>query len=284
MFDYFAIRIETEPAEETINDLISAFLADIGFETFEPDEKGVTAYIRKDLYVPEEVRDILDNFPIKIKYKLTETEIKGEDWNKEWEQNYFKPIVIDDQVVIHSSFHKDYPKTRYEIVIDPKMAFGTGHHFTTSNMIRLILNENLEGKSVIDMGTGTGILSILSKEKGASDVSAIELDSFALENARENGGINKTDIKWIEGDASRLEGLQPVDYFFANINLNVILNDFESYVRKLKPEGKLLLSGFYETDLPKILAKAKEFGLKTIRQLIENNWVAIELQVLRSGL
>lgn len=277
MFDYFAIRIETQPTGETINDLISAFLADIGFETFEPDEKGVTAYIRKDRYIPLGVKGILDNFPIEINYTIRETEIKGEDWNREWEQNYFKPVVIDNLCVIHSTFHKDYPSVEFDIVIDPKMAFGTGNHSTTSNMIRLLLDENLEGKRLIDMGTGTGILSILSKKKGASDIHAIELDPFALENAKENGTINNVEINWIEGDASKLQNLESVDYFLANINLNVILNDFNSYVSKLKAGGKLFLSGFYETDLPAIMEKAKDYGLEKSGLIIDNNWVAVSL-------
>lgn len=277
MYDYIAVRIETDPSTQDINDLISAFLADFGFETFEPDEKGVTAYVRKDLYNSNEIRNMLDNFPIEMKYDMSAIEIKGEDWNKEWEQNYFKPILIDNKCVIHSSFHRGYPHAQYDIVIDPKMAFGTGHHFTTSNMIRLLLSEDLKDKTVIDMGTGTGILSILCVKKGASKVTAIELDPYALENARDNGEINHTLIKWIEGDATKLKGMDPADYFLANINLNVILNDIEIYISKLKPKGQLLLSGFYETNLQQILEKAAKFGLSPLKCLINNNWVAMSL-------
>lgn len=279
MYDYIALRIDCSPCSETITDLVADSLAEIDFETFEPDDKGLTAYIRKDLYKREKVEEALIDFPIPARFHFNETLIEGEDWNKEWEQNYFQPICIDERVVIRSSFHKDAPKAPIEILIDPKMAFGTGHHATTAGMVRLLLSLDLKGKRVIDMGTGTGILSLLSKKLGAEEVSAIEIDPFALENARENGMLNKENVKWVCGDASKLEDESPADVFLANINLNVILADIDKYMSRLRPGGYLLLSGFYEKDLEEIRKAVSHYGLKEIKKNIDNGWTAVMLQL-----
>ncbi|MCH5237098.1 MAG: 50S ribosomal protein L11 methyltransferase [Muribaculaceae bacterium] len=274
MHDYISLRIDTNPTNETITDLLAAFLADLEFESFEPDSKGITAYVRKNLFNDEAVRNIIAEFPIKTEFKISSREIKGEDWNKEWEQNYYEPIVIDNSCVIRATFHKDFPNCPIEIIIDPKMAFGTGHHFTTANMIRLLLNEDLTGKSVIDMGTGTGILAILCKKLGSSSVAGIEIDPYALENAIENGQLNgEKEIKWICGDAHSLEQLDISDYFLANINRNVILSDLTKYAGKLKKGGKLFLSGFYKSDLDIIENEAVKNSLHKVKELVDNEWV-----------
>ena len=203
--------------------------------------------------------------------------MEGEDWNAEWEKHYFRPIVIDDACVVHSSFHKDVPSARLDIVIDPKMAFGTGHHDTTSQMMRYILQEDIAGKSVIDMGTGTGILAILASMRGASAVAAVEIDRPAYENALENAVINKTEINIIHGDASALEGLEPADYLLANINRNIILEDMDRYTAALRPGGTMLLSGFYREDIPVVGKRAAESGLTICDSKESNRWVAVRL-------
>lgn len=275
MYDYIALRIEAQPCDETITDLLAAFLADVEFETFEPDEKGLTAYVRKDKYDKKAVEEIIKDFPMNTFLSMTETEIEGEDWNKEWEQNYFQPINIDDKLVIRSSFHEAYPNVPMEIIIDPKMAFGTGHHATTAGMSRMLLEEPLSGKSVIDMGTGTGILAILAKKLGAGDTVGIDIDEFAIENARENGSLNKEDIEWRVGDDKVLTDLAPSDIFLANINLNVITDNLEKYVSRLKPGGKIFLSGFLLTDRSGIMDKANENGLRLLKESEENNWLTM---------
>lgn len=274
MYDYIALRVSAVPCNETITDLIADCLAETGFESFEPDEKGVTAYIRKDLYDRDRAEKSLEDFPIELNFNFEESVIEGEDWNKEWEQNYFRPILIADKVVVRSSFHQSAPEAQLEILIDPKMAFGTGHHATTAGMIKLLLEEDMHGKRVIDMGSGTGILAILCKKRGAGEVTAIEIDPYALENAVENGQLNQVEVNWICGDASSLVRLEEADYFLANINLNVILADLEKYVSKIKPGGKLLLSGFYEKDLDSIKKSLDDYGLKSKKTIIENEWVA----------
>lgn len=151
MNDYLSVRVDLSPCSTDATDLAAAFLADAGFESFEPDESGLTAYIRASEDGEKLAKEALQDFPFEAEIAISSEFIKGEDWNSEWEKNYFKPILIDDLCVVHSTFHKDVPSAKYDIVIDPKMAFGTGHHDTTSQMMRHILSLPLEGKSVIDM-------------------------------------------------------------------------------------------------------------------------------------
>lgn len=162
MNDYIELRLDATPCDETRTDILAALLAQAGFESFVPDETGLTAYIKAELFDHREIDSLLADFPMETAFTVSRKLVEGQDWNKEWEKNYFQPIVIDDQCVIHSSFHKDIPECRYDIVIDPKMAFGTGHHATTSLVIRQLLAMNLQGLNVVDMGTGTGILAILA--------------------------------------------------------------------------------------------------------------------------
>ena len=278
MNDYYSVRVDFTPCTADITDLAAAFMADAGFESFEPDATGLTAYIRAEGTDPDlSARQALDGFPIPTTFGIKSTLVEGEDWNAEWEKHYFKPIVIDDACVVHSSFHKDVPSARHDIVIDPKMAFGTGHHDTTSNMMRYILQEDMAGKSVIDMGTGTGILAILAAMRGASPVAGIEIDRPAYENAVENAVINKTDINIIHGDASALESIEPADYLFANINRNIILEDVDRYAAKLKPGGTMLLSGFYKEDIPMVAKRAAKAGLSLCDSKESNRWVAVRL-------
>ncbi|MCH5226096.1 MAG: 50S ribosomal protein L11 methyltransferase [Muribaculaceae bacterium] len=278
MYDYIATRIEFKPCNETITDLMAAFLADIGFESFIPDEKGLTSYIRKDKYSVKKVEEIVESFPIDCEISLSSETIEGQDWNKEWEQNYFQPILINDQLLIRSSFHPANPQAEMEIIIDPKMAFGTGHHATTAGMSKMLLKRNLKGKVVIDMGTGTGILSILAKKLGAEKVIGIDIDRFAIENAVENGRLNNMEGDWIVGDEKVLNPLSEADIFLANINLNVITENLSRYVAKLKKGGEILLSGFLTTDREAIIKSAEKEGLRLIDETAENNWQTMAFQ------
>ena len=181
--------------------------------------------------------------------------------------------------MVHSSFHKDIPTARYDILVDPKMAFGTGHHSTTSLMMRYILENPMEGKSVIDMGTGTGILAILAKMRGADLVTGIEIDEAAWENSVDNCRLNNVKADMIHGDASVLAHLKPADYLFANINRNIILNDMHLYVKALREGGQMFLSGFYEQDIPMISEEAEALGLEQIEARTDNNWAALRMRL-----
>lgn len=278
MNDYIAVRLNLSPCSQDMTDLAAAFLADAGFESFEPYETGVKAYIRASEDGEKLAREALSDFPFETEISITSEFIKGEDWNAEWEKNYFKPILIDDICVVHSTFHKDIPNAQYDIVIDPKMAFGTGHHDTTSQMMRHILSLHLEGKDVIDIGTGTGILAFLAKMRGASQVTGIEIDRPAFENAVENASLNDCDVDFIHGDASALDKLEKADVVFANINRNIILEDMDRYSKALKKEGTMLLSGFYESDVPLILEEAARHNLSETGRLVsQSGWTALKL-------
>lgn len=277
MQDYIALRVNAEPCSETITDLLAAFLGDIGYESFTPDERGVTAFIQSQLYDAKAVEEIIEEFPLESKFNISTELVKGEDWNEEWEKNYFKPIVIGNEVVVHSSFHKDIPEALYDIVIDPKMAFGTGHHATTSQMMRFILDADLKGKSVIDMGTGTGILAILCAMKGAKEVYGVEIDPFAFENAVENVALNNVAASMACGDADALKDLPDCDVFLANINRNVITGDIQKYAAKLKTGGIMFLSGFYEHDVPVVEKAAEPYSLIIDKTTVDTDWAAVRL-------
>jgi ribosomal protein L11 methyltransferase len=284
MNDYKELRLEfhrtnSEMELETATDVMAALLADIGFESFSADENGLTAFIKCELFNTDELNDTIAQFPFEG-FEITQSAktIEGQDWNSEWEKHYFQPIVVDNKCVIHSSFHKDFPQCDYDIVIDPKMAFGTGHHATTSLIIARLLDIDLTGKAVIDMGTGTGILAILAAMRGATPVTAIEIDPAAEVNARENvitNGHPEIDVRL--GDAALLNGLTS-DIFIANINRNIITNDIAAYAATLRSGGTMLLSGFYEADIPVIMEVAAPLGLTEKRHTVKgDNWTCLEL-------
>ncbi|MBS7346800.1 MAG: 50S ribosomal protein L11 methyltransferase [Muribaculaceae bacterium] len=279
MNDYYRVRIDVAECTEDITDLAAAYLADAGFESFEPDSTGLTAYIKREAGDGVKIaEESLSDFPMESDFKITGEVIEGEDWNEEWEKNYFKPILIEGRCVIHSTFHREVPEAEYDIVIDPKMAFGTGHHDTTSQMVKHILDLPLQGKSVIDMGTGTGILGILAAMRGAERVIGIEIDEAAYENAKENVTLNGVKMELIHGDATALSGLEPADYLFANINRNIILGDIDRYAGKLKSGGEMLLSGFYDTDIAMIAEAASRYNLREETRLVSDaRWVALRL-------
>ncbi len=279
MNDYIEVRLDITPCDETSTDLLAALLCDKDYESFVPDAEGLTAYIKKELFDDKVFKSVIADFPFEATIEVKWSTVEGRDWNSEWEKNYFKPIVIDNQCVIHSSFHTDIPSMPYDIVIDPKMAFGTGHHQTTSLIIRRLIDMPLENRSVIDMGTGTGILAILAAMRGANPVNAVEIDEFAHINAIENVRLNgHAEINVILGDAGALADLQPADLFIANINRNIILADIRHYASKLVAGGDMLLSGFYEEDVETILAEASKHGLKYAGTYVMDRWTCLHLK------
>lgn len=267
MNDYYEVRFDLNPCTEDATDLLAAMLGDIGYESFVPDADGLSAYVQAGIYDAKAVDEIVLEFPFDLLITSRATLVPGRDWNEEWEKHYFQPIVVHRHgkpgVVIHSSFHTDYPAAPFDIVIDPKMAFGTGHHATTSQIISLLLDLPLQGKSVIDMGTGTGILAILAAMRGASPVTAIEIDACAYDNAVENASVNgHPEVRMVHGDASALAQIEPADIFIANINRNIITADIPAYASALKPGGLMVLSGFYDRDIPVVCAAAEPQGLR----------------------
>lgn len=278
MNDYFALRLDVEPCSADATDLLAYLLGEAGYESFVPDDKGLTAYVPAALYSDEAVRTALEEFCFDATVTASAELVEGRDWNAEWERNYFRPIVVGERCVVHSSFHTDVPKAEYDIVIDPKMAFGTGHHATTSLILTRLLDMDLQGRSLIDVGTGTGILAILAAMRGAVPVAGIEIDRFAWENACDNVRLNgHPEIAVLCGDASLLQSLAPADVVVANINRNVILGDIRAYAAAMRPGATLLLSGFYEADCAMVEEAAVAAGLTATSRTVRDNWACVEL-------
>lgn len=275
---YLEFAFRTTPCTETTNDVLSAVLGEVGFESFIEAPDGITAYIQKDLFNEAALQEAISDFPLpdtQIGYTFQDAEDK--DWNEEWEKNFFQPIVIGDRCVIHSSFHHDAPKAEYDIVINPQMAFGTGHHETTSLIIGELLDSELQGKSLLDMGCGTSILAILARMRGAAPCTAIDIDEWCVRNSLENIELNGVDsITVSQGDASSLEGKGPFDVVIANINRNILLNDMKQYVRCMHPGSELYMSGFYVDDIPVIQAEAERNGLHLVHHQEKNRWAAVK--------
>lgn len=278
MNDYYALRLDVEPCSADATDLLAYLLGEAGYESFVPDDKGLTAYVPAALYSDEAVRAALEEFCFDATVTASAELVEGRDWNAEWERNYFRPIVVGERCVVHSSFHTDVPKAEYDIVIDPKMAFGTGHHATTSLILTRLLDMDLQGRSFIDVGTGTGILAILAAMRGAVPVAGIEIDRFAWENACDNVRLNgHPEIAVLCGNASLLQALAPADVVVANINRNVILGDIRAYAAAMRPGATLLLSGFYEADCAMVEEAAAAAGLTAAGRTVRDNWACVEL-------
>ena len=259
-------------------EILMAELAEVGFDSFEDTPTGIKAYIPKDSWNEQILQDIylLSNSEFTISYQITE--IEQVNWNEEWEKN-FSPIVVEDLCTVRANFHP-VPNTRYDIVITPKMSFGTGHHETTYMMLQQLLPLSLEGAKVLDMGCGTGILAIMAALRGAHDITAIDIDPWCVENATENVQQNNCSFITIkEGDVSLIAGEQ-YNLILANINRNILLSDIPAYTQALLPQGLLLVSGFYEEDLPAIKEKCQKVGLTYLSHIERNRWISAKFQRL----
>jgi ribosomal protein L11 methyltransferase len=265
---YLKLSINTTDMPDYQVDALVYELGEIGFESFETTADTLLAYIQQTLFDAESL-----NQCVSLPYQIEE--MPDKNWNEEWEKHFFQPIVIGNECVIHSTFHTDVPSAKYDIIIDPKMSFGTGHHATTSNMIAWILDDDMADKTVLDMGCGTGVLGILAKKKGAKSVLAIDIDPWCFDNAKESAELNQTDIEVQLGDASLLAG-KNFEVILANINRNILLNDMHAYVACLPSGGVLYMSGFYTEDIPVIAACATELGLTQVGVKEQNNWVAVK--------
>ena len=270
---YIGCYFKVKPLQPAVEILI-AELGLAGFESFVETEEGVTAYIKKQDWDPSILDDIqiLTSNEFSISYTIEE--IEQVNWNQEWEKN-FNPIIVDELCTIRAPFHEK-PNTTFDIVIEPKMSFGTGHHETTHMMIQHILNNDFKDKSVLDMGCGTGVLAILSELKGAKPIDAIDVDNWCYLNSLENVERNCCNhISVYEGDAGLL-GNKKYDIIIANINRNILLNDIKTYASCLNKNGMLFLSGFYKEDISVIEDACNRNMLKLDEKLERNNWVSLK--------
>jgi ribosomal protein L11 methyltransferase len=270
---YIAYEFSLSPRDPATEILI-AELGDVGFESFVEHDNGVTAYIQKIEWNP----NILDNLYVlgsnEFKISFSYFEVIQTNWNKEWEKN-FNPIQVDNLVSIRAPFHKN-PSLKFDIVIEPKMSFGTGHHETTHMMIQHLLALDLENKKVLDMGCGTGILAIFAEKKGAQPIDAIDIDNWCYQNSLENiqrNGCNHITV--LEGDSSLLKQ-KKYDIIIANINRNILISDMKTYTECLNKNGILLLSGCYKEDVIIIENEVTKHGLSFENLLQKNNWVALK--------
>ncbi|WP_338359914.1 50S ribosomal protein L11 methyltransferase [Yeosuana marina] len=274
---YIGYNFKVEPLQPATEILI-AELGYAGFESFVETEDGVTAYIQKEEWNKQILEDIQILKSDEFQISFTFEEIEQTNWNEEWEKN-FNPIVVDDVCAVRAPFHDKFD-TKYDIIIEPKMSFGTGHHETTHMMIQHILKNDFEDKSVLDMGCGTAVLAILAEMKGAKPIDAIDIDNSCYVNSLENVVRNNCKhISVYEGEASLLKGKQ-YDSIIANINRNILLNDISTYSKSINPKGSLFLSGFYEEDIPLIEKECNTNGLFLKETLKKNNWVALKFELV----
>lgn len=274
--EYAEIKLEINP-KDPFSEIIMAELGDAGYDSFVEIDSGLLAYIPKNQYDEEKLKAVLRSVEgCQATYELAT--IPDQDWNAAWEKEH-QPVMVDNFCWIYAPFHQPNPNAEYNILIEPKMSFGTAHHPTTYMMLQLLNSEPLAGKRVLDMGSGTGVLSIFAEKRGAAYVEAIDNDEWAYRNALENlENNNCRNIKALLGDAALLTPDKRFDVVVANINRNILLRDMPSYISVLAPGGTLLLSGFYEHDIPAIRAKAEASGLAFDHYESRQDWVAVKFR------
>ncbi|MCT3762032.1 50S ribosomal protein L11 methyltransferase [Elizabethkingia anophelis] len=273
MTQYLEFDFKIEPVEPW-NEILMAELIEQGFDSFTENPDGILAYIQAELLNEEELKNqwLLNHDEVKISY--TYKEMPNINWNEEWEKN-FQPINVEDKVLIRAEFHESQGLEE-EIIIQPKMSFGTGHHATTYLMIQQMMDMDFQRKKVLDMGCGTSVLAIYAKKKGASDVLGIDIDEWAVENSRENAERNNTPMRVELGTADNL-GQEKFDIILANINRNILISDIPRYVEVLEPGGSLLLSGLCFFDVDDILQVCNEQNLQLQKKLQREEWVSLLL-------
>lgn len=277
---YIEVTFQIAPWSEIAKDVLTALAGEIGFESFveTEGEQLLKAYIQEKLYEEESIQQMITEFPLpdfNISYIAQEQEDK--DWNEEWEKNFFQPIIIGERCVIHSTFHKDIPKMEYDILINPQMAFGTGHHETTSLIVNRLLETELNGLSVLDMGCGTSILAILAAKRGATPITAIDIDDWCVANSADNIQLNKVEGITVRlGDADILRTERPVfDLIIANINRNILTTDMDAYAGCMHTGSRIYLSGFYVDDIPTIQQSLTANDLTFIKHYENNRWAMV---------
>ncbi|MBR1412787.1 MAG: 50S ribosomal protein L11 methyltransferase [Prevotella sp.] len=282
---YYEIEINIKPCTDATRAIMTALAADAGCEAFEDTKTGVMAYVQQALFDREALDDSISSFPIDettITYKVREAEDK--DWNEQWEQEGFEPIVVADKLVIHDGRHLpsaiSLQPSAISIEIDAHLAFGTGTHETTRMICATLLGMNLRGKRVLDCGCGTGILGICALKLGAASCVGYDIDEWSVDNTRHNAVINQVDnrLQPLCGDSSVLSGYgAEFDLVMANINRNILLADMPRFVSVMAPHSTLILSGFYETDCALLESKAQQLGLRLTATKTDSNWACMVL-------
>jgi len=269
--NYFVYHFLVEPPQPG-TDILIAVLGELPFETFSITEKGFDAYIKEEDFSS----DLLNDLPtFDFNYSFTSDFIQQQNWNAAWESN-FNPVIVEDKCVIRASFHNAPETNAMDIIIDPKMSFGTGHHDTTWLMARELFSLDLKNKSLLDMGCGTGVLAIIAKKLGAKNILGIDIDDWSIENSIENAIVNNSsDIVFEKGNATLLTN-KKFDLILANINRNVLLKDLSVYFNSLNENGIILLSGFFENDQNELNQKAMSLDFSFDKKEAKNNWCLLK--------
>jgi ribosomal protein L11 methyltransferase len=274
--NYIEVDFKITPNTSEYREIIAAMLGQIEFESFSDTKQGIKAYIPENLFDENKMIDILSTImPLFDDFSFSYSKIEQQNWNEKWEKN-FDPIIINKDCRIRAPFHSADKNYKFEIIIEPKMSFGTGHHDTTALMMLLMYNIDFTNKNVLDMGCGTGVLGIFASIKNANKITAIDIDEWACENTIENADKNNvSNITVKQGDISLLNN-EKFDIILANINRNILINDMNKYIASLKKEGSILFSGFYTQDLSVIKEKAEQSGLTEALYIEKNNWIAVK--------
>ncbi len=290
---YFEVTCEIRPFSQDAADVLSAMLAEIGFESFSVGEDALLAYIQQSVWNEAEMQQVVQGFCLPgVSISYAAAEAPDEDWNQVWEEEGFQPVVVSEDIVVHDVKHSDVPPATYDILITPRLAFGTGSHATTRLILRTLARLDLEGKHVIDAGTGTGILAIMAVKRGAASVFAYDIDEWSVENTKDNLLLNHLPTKDLKdlkdfkdlkvpcvvvacGDSSLLEGCEKADLLIANINRNILLQDLPRFVASLKPKGRMILSGFYLSDVPVLTEATVQHGFSLLQTESEGEWAML---------
>ena len=277
---YYEVKFNISPYSTDACDLLAALAGEAGFESFETTEEGLTGYVQQQLFDRQQLDTLISSMPftgVDVSYSVSEAE--NRDWNEQWEQAGFDPIVVNDTLVIHDGRHLPTTPSSIAIEIDARQAFGTGTHETTRMVCGMLTDTELQGRRVLDCGCGSGILGIVAMKLGAQACVAYDIDEWSVDNTRHNAVINQVDITPLLGDASillnKVEGT--FDIVVANINRNILLNDMPVFRQKMAPGAQLILSGFYTSDIPMLTAKAAELRLTLADVREENDWACLRL-------
>lgn len=272
--DYIVIQVA---CDSDFSEIFIAELSQYAYESFVETEEGFEAYIPHAEFDREVLHELKLKYASISPFDFKIDKVEKKNWNEEWEKNY-EPIFVDNRCAVRASFHAPMPQFEYEIIINPKMSFGTGHHATTHLMISYLLDMELQGKKTADLGCGTGILAIMAAKKQAKPIFSTDIDDWCIENSIENYALNGfPEIQIERGTAKELSFDSDFDLVIANINRNVLLDEMEVYAAMMKKGGTLLLSGFYEEDIAIVLERAEAFGLVKKEQRLRNNWAGLRL-------
>ena len=290
---YFEVTCKIRPFSEDAADVLAAMLAEIGFESLSQTEDGLLAYIQQSGWSEDKMQEVVQDFCLPgVSISYSKAEAPDEDWNQVWEEEGFQPVLVGDEIVVHDVKHADVPRVKYDIVITPRLAFGTGSHETTRLILRTLAQLDLQGKHIIDAGTGTGILAIMAIKRGAASVFAYDIDEWSVENTKDNLLLNRIvyrdfkDLKDFKdlndlsvtvaiGDSSVLEGQQKADLLIANINRNILLGDLPRFSKSIREGGQMILSGFYLEDIQALTEAAEKLGFSLLKVESEQEWAML---------